>query len=325
MEDFIVKKVIESLSYENSEERFKGKPLTKDEIKLSEPNQGRLIFIDGGNAPIFSTPSFDVSFIRVFGCLSDNNKIVERIKKEYYLLTYTKDDCFECELYNFSINNYDKNKLNENIVIKRFKIKFDEPSLRIGNQNIRIQKIPEAIRANEEMQFAIELNEKHNNISFVLDGNLEDNQIFKKKNIQKLKEVCEKNNNKLSSLSKTCSLLTDSGKSIISALRKFMKHVSYYNIGKIDSNEVFIVKLHQRSNYLFRLDGDNIISELIHNSIDPSFLGYPYGLIVADKFARITNKEIEYMKTKLFLKLKDKDLILQENSLNAHNILDNIS
>ncbi len=62
------------------------------------------------------------------------------------------------------------------------------------------------------------------------------------------------------------------------------------------------------------------------NAKDPVFPGYPYGLLVADKFARVSNNEKEYIQTiiksnagKNWAKIKK-----YMNSFDAHSILDNI-
>lgn len=50
---------------------------------------------------------------------------------------------------------------------------------------------------------------------------------------------------------------------------------------------------------------------------DPILLGYPYGLIDADKFARISNDETDYLKN-IFLANYNK------KSIDLHNLLDKI-
>ena len=102
--------------------------------------------------------------------------------------------------------------------------------------------------------------------------------------------------------------------------------------GKDAFSDLFIVKLHEKSRHVFRLDVYNekyhlqqILSALAKNSTDPAFLGYPYGLIEADKFSRISNQEKDFLKTKLLSKLKNENINRLLNTINAHNILDNIS
>ena len=86
-----------------------------------------------------------------------------------------------------------------------------------------------------------------------------------------------------------------------------------------------------RSYHSFRVDvgtgsGKALASQLVSISTDPTFIGYPFGLIQADAFARISNHEAELTATRLkVLAGKDWQKIepfLQAN--NAHDILDSI-
>ena len=61
-------------------------------------------------------------------------------------------------------------------------------------------------------------------------------------------------------------------------------------------------------------------------SNDPIFLGYPYGLIDVDQYVRVSDEEKNYLKIKFSAKLgkQFKKLSTEENSINAHQILDSI-
>ena len=78
---------------------------------------------------------------------------------------------------------------------------------------------------------------------------------------------------------------------------------------------------------LHRGDINKICSLLSLNAKDPVFIGYPYGLVEADKLARISNQEADLLKTQLMVSFgKDwKKVKNSLNSMNAHQILDNIS
>jgi hypothetical protein len=114
---------------------------------------------------------------------------------------------------------------------------------------------------------------------------------------------------------------------------------SYYPLVKIENKnhkiDMYIIKLNRSSRYIFKFEVSNntdynikqILSLLKDNSIDPVFLGYPYGLIEADQFARVSNKEKDYLKTIFLSKLgQNNEKIAQYlNTLNTHSILDSIS
>ena len=61
------------------------------------------------------------------------------------------------------------------------------------------------------------------------------------------------------------------------------------------------------------------------NCTDPIFIGYPYGLVEADRVARVSNHEKESLKTMFMVKLRNKNVEKYLSSVNAHDILDRIS
>ena len=136
-------------------------------------------------------------------------------------------------------------------------------------------------------------------------------------------------------MSKKTQLITDSGDSAAIALANLTNLNSwyYYPIAKsTNSIEIFITKLHKLSKYIFRFElyksqnnKDSNVAEIFSllalNSKDPVFFGYPYGLVDADKNARVSNNEKQYLKTIFSSKV---DLSKYETTLNAHHVLDNI-
>ena len=95
---------------------------------------------------------------------------------------------------------------------------------------------------------------------------------------------------------------------------------------------VFIVKLNKSGKYCFQFETNKkekiaeTLEQLAKNCSDAVFPGYPYGLILADKFARVSNKEKEYLLTIFQAKAgKTWGKIKQYlNTKNAHSVLDNI-
>ena len=72
---------------------------------------------------------------------------------------------------------------------------------------------------------------------------------------------------------------------------------------------------------------EEVLSLLKQNSKDPVFLGYPYGLIQADRFGRVSNNDAEYLKTSFMAKAgKRFDKIRKYMaSVDSHEILDSVS
>ena len=122
--------------------------------------------------------------------------------------------------------------------------------------------------------------------------------------------------------SNTCTLLTASGNNPAILLSKISPSGCWSY--KITEN-IFFTKLHDRSKHVFRFEGDkNFLPYLIGQSKDAVFLGYPYGLILADKLARVSNQERKSLMMRLLLDKENKDLVDHLSAINAHDILDNL-
>src|SRR3989344_3694312 len=99
----------------------------------------------------------------------------------------------------------------------------------------------------------------------------------------------------------------------------------------LEKEKYYITKLNSHSSYSFKLELKNleinrVIQKLISNSKDYIYPGYPYGLMLVDRLARVSNQEILNLKVYLETKLgKDWEKIkFLENSINAHQLLDNL-
>ena len=98
--------------------------------------------------------------------------------------------------------------------------------------------------------------------------------------------------------------------------------------------DIYITKLNSKSRYCFKLEVYNkirysinqIASLLKNNSRDPVFLGYPYGLIEADRFARVSNSETEYLRMRIKAAAGKgwEDIETSLHAVDAHSVLDNI-
>ena len=69
-----------------------------------------------------------------------------------------------------------------------------------------------------------------------------------------------------------------------------------------------------------------VISLLAENAADPVFQGYPYGLIEADQWARISRQEEISLKTQLQAYLGKDEILAEEarHDEDAHSVLDAI-
>ncbi|MBW3000105.1 DNA double-strand break repair nuclease NurA, partial [Candidatus Woesearchaeota archaeon] len=174
----------------------------------------------------------------------------------------------------------------------------------------------------------------------VMDGALQAGFTNEEKYLDKLYQEALKKNIIISALSKTNNLYANDGNSVNGLLNSLAEHKTwyYYPIAEINDAEhkakMFFVKLNPASRHIFRFEvfKDNIVNpktifnELMFNSSDPIFPGYPYGLVEADSAARVSNKEKDYLRT-IFATKAGKEWEKLQNflsSANAHDILDNI-
>jgi len=288
----------------------------------------KICFIDGGNQEIIKAANFSLQLIRVYYNLFLKNKIKAK-KKEFFIIIKTNEQLqFEVDFLGQSFNE-----------LHDFKIDSMDPELRTGNHRIIISSIGDLVRRYAELALAASCTaflEKGDML--VLDGHLKATKDKEKELLNAIYEKATKGIT-IAGLSKSTSLLTEKGNSFGALLQQIGPEGSwfYHPIVKISNSRhrvgMYFVKLHAKARRIFRLeihnttDANRIISTLAANAKDPIFPGYPYGLIDADKFARISNQEAEYYKTTIMARLgkKWRDLEDFTAQLDAHQILDSMS
>lgn len=300
---------------------------------IAKPEPRRIVYIDGGNNEIISSSHFSLHLIKIYYCIYKENKRERSKKYEFLCLssgTMKKEKVFyEVKTYpmNYSIDvgEYDS---------------FDE-NMKEGGHRVSPSRICEAVRKLAEINIATRVAEELDKGDIiVIDGDLLSSGTYEKEYFDKLFRKAEESGLIVCGLCKTTNLLTNRGHSLPAVLEDISPGGKwyYYPIAKNNNPDhpadILIVKLHERSKYLFRLDVYNktgydpkFISILKENSKDPVFMGYPYGMIEADKFARVSNSEAEIMKVKIKIAAgKDwGDIERSLHAIDAHDILDNIS
>lgn len=323
----IIKELIENISFKEDDTiHFPKKGYTPliisknnfHDIKKTDSNK-KIMFIDGGNQEIIGASNFSYSFIRVCACIYQNNKRIDEKNIETNCLITTK-----------KIND----KLVYNAKLDDMEYNFDiyDKTLSVGDHKVNIEKIGDTVRKFLEVIMATNLIEE--NAIITLDRDLEISTTGEKELFDKLMQKALNNNAVVCGITKTNTLFTESGNSLPAMLQNISDKDSWYYhpIVRIEESlaDMYILKLHDKSDYVFRLDiignANEVISILAKNSKDPAFLGYPYGLVWADKRARVSNKEKEIMQTQMFVKFgKDfKKIKAYLNTKNAHGVLDNI-
>lgn len=135
-------------------------------------------------------------------------------------------------------------------------------------------------------------------------------------------------------LSKSSSIATSSGElatDLILELNDMNSKEStwYLKAFSDDYRDIVFAKLNPLSRFCFRLDIVKIpgldmkhaIEIIASNAIDPTFIGYPYGLVDCDMNARVTNEECDFHHLKINMEF---GLNLRKKREDAHFVLDNM-
>lgn len=304
----------------------------------------KICFIDGGNNELLEAPNFSIQLIRVAAVVIEENKTRKIIKEEYYLLART---IIKNNAIFFSVDFFPLSKQSASIFPEKddLLINANDITIKTGNERAEIAKMGEIARKFSELRLAKNMiAELNKNDIIILDNHLKSMITNEDKYWQELYEEGIKNNVVIAGLSKTTNLLTTSGNSAIGALYelapKNIRSWYYYPSVKITNTqhqaEMYFVKLHEKSNYIFKFEiyqkqhtpdaVKDILENMAKNSKDYIFPGYPYGLIVVDKEARVSEQEKQYYKMKLTVITGKQDEALQTSvrAENAHDILDSI-
>jgi hypothetical protein len=244
-------------------------------------------FIDGGNAEIISAPNLSLQLVKVVAIFMDDNKLVSINHNASLFLLKAKTGGFEA--------------------VEIGKDKFELTTTK------DIREAGDIVRNLCELKLCKQISSEYSGL-IVKDGGFDCNTVLEKAEISALNKIC--------GLSKTSMELADNAS--VTGLSNHIAGCWY-----IDNHTNYIVKLNQYSAYSFKLelrglDIQQAMQTLISNSKDITYPGYPYGLILVDRFARVSNEQVESLKRLLETKCgKDwKNVQQMENSLNAHSVLD---
>ena len=300
-------------------------------MSIGKAGKSRATFVDGGNSSIIKTPAAELQKIRTAAIATENNKLAEAIQKEGYLLAKLAPD----EAGKIRCNAELRESTLE-IGINDFTGISSETAVTAANTDALV-KFCETARRLAETKAAQNAVMRKKSRFVVLDGTLEAFNAAEMRAIAELMAAAADNHVIIGSVAKTCSLLTDSGKPLLEAVQGIAGNNEGYIIVAEGLNErhkatVAIARLNNSSNYLFRVEAANqeelsqLTSMLAGQSNDLAFPGYPYGLIMADRFARISENDAELTKFKIAATAtaEMKELLKQEKALDAHSVLDSM-
>ena len=283
-------------------------------------------FVDGGNSTISESSNYCLQFIRVYGCVFKDNKKINEAKSEFFTLTYLEN--LSGKLF-FKTVLYPLNSNSSNLPFEEdLYFNPEDETLKQGISNGEVSQIGGIARRYGELVTANFLSKYLDEKDvLVLDGNLQPKYTNEEKYLLSLRTNSEDKKISIIGFSKTSNLYTDSGDNGLTYLSRISPFKSWIYINSAkpikQSPHLFIAKLHPNSNpfKIESFDDDfEAINKIAPYCKDPIFPGYPYGLILADKYARVSNSEKLYLRTFIKTNLKS-----YESSKNAHEILDKIS
>jgi hypothetical protein len=359
------KEIIEQLDLQMGE-RPLGNPYFKDPDVKSFPfkkesfvpitavsSDRQLAFVDGGNLELLGAPNFSVQLNRIYACLwKDNTR-------------RTLSDIPHVEFFSAVYSTMDDNGIVFNTLIvpnsKDFSdflpdsrdlvVRYSEHSADYGNIRADTSHVASMARNFAEWRFAEKLaSQLGADDVIVMDGSLQTQFQNEWKYFRNLENATGKANVILTSLSKTSTLFTDTGLSLLGAISQFATNAAiegewYHEIFESRKHHIFgmVVKLKSLSDRVFRLDfqldqynslkeadGINeVLSLFCTNSSDPTFPGYPYGSIDADLFSRVSKDEIDYYRAIISSQIsslnREGRYLPHIRAADAHNLLNTLA
>jgi hypothetical protein len=288
-----------------------------------------VIFIDGGNAEIVSTPALSLQFIRTAAVKFSGKEKKWVKRKDFYSTTATVVE-EEAITYVTKITAAGKD-------IEEISLNALDKTVAEGGRRALPSKMGSIARRIMELITAREIAQSEKGVIIAIDGTLEVAITGEEKYLEELFSASTKNNNIIVALAKTSSILTDKGDLFAELLEENAPEGSwqYSPVVEISSEkhkaDMRFAKLHSKSKHIFRIEiykrqgneANRVMSALAATTNDLAFPGYPYGFVLADRLARVSNNEAEHLKAKAIV-TADEKLMRQINALNAHELLDNM-
>ncbi|MEM3154251.1 MAG: hypothetical protein QW165_01650 [Candidatus Woesearchaeota archaeon] len=286
--------------------------------QLAPITSSLLVFVDGGNGEIVKGPNVSVQFVRLYATWYEHGVRVSRELREMYVavLAFQKglDLGFEATVFS-----------NEGAEMQKFSFDAYDPALSFAGRRAEPSAVANHVRKLLEFRFADEICSKMPSGILVRDGDLDARGEVMEESFRQLRVTALRKSVVVLGLSKTSTLCTDSGNSALAVLGGLAPAGAWYYYA---GGNVAFVKLHPGSRYVFRCDVfphdreklPGALSALAANAADPSLLGYPYGLIDADKFAQVTKDETEQLRARFAVKSRELFRSI-EAAVNAHDVL----
>jgi hypothetical protein len=337
-----------------SDKRVKTFPLISEGFKFirGTKSKRKLFFVDGGNQEIIGAPNFSLQLNRIyFGIWAGKNRINEKkITKKVEFFSATYADYIDDEIH-YSTFIIPSNQKYKNLMPLEKDLSFNsfDRTLMNGGRRADIGRAASIARRFAEWHFSSKIVETEmvSDDVLVVDGTLQTTFTNEEKYLKKLFKEAKKNSVVVTGLSKTSTLFTTMSLSLLGSINKLAEDYNisgkwYFPIAESfnEDHEVVLLflKLNEISDRIFRFEVqrekfnsmkeihlDEMMTLLSDNASDATFPGYPYGLIDADRFARVSYDEIEYYRGMILSQINElgkwKKFSRHINASDAHSIL----
>lgn len=338
-----------------SDPRYKPFTFSKENfMPINSVDSNRIfVFVDGGNQEVIGAPNFSVQINRVYFSVFKgqerilNNSLPNRI--EFFSAVHS---CFRTNeiFYDTSIIPLDSKF--ENLLPDEKDLSFNsfDRSVMVGIQRANASRVASVARKFAEWEYCFHLiqNQMEEGDVLVIDGSLQTGYTNEFKYAKRVYDAAVSKDVIVTGLSKSSRLFTTKGLSLLGAISQFAVESEiqydswYFPIAEATSTDhnafILAVKLGETTDHVFRYEiyreqyknmnentVNDILSQLAKNAIDLSFPGYPYGLIDADRFARVTNDDVESYRSILLSEISKrgewKKFARHIQTTNAHSIL----
>src|SRR3989344_365412 len=273
----------------------------------SDKSTSAVAFVDGGQCELLKSSNFSLQCIRACAIVYDKGKRVHFERNEFYVLISVTPKNGQLK--------YEVSLLDDPLLLGGpFYFDLEEAALRQGVYKVPVSRIGDALRRFAEIKMAEKMAGKlASGDVLILDGDLRSVLEQERVLFEKLFTGAGEKGIIVGGLCKTSTLLTDKGNSWSGFLRKKSAAGMWYYYPSVRITnpshpvEMYFLKLSPFSSHIFRFEIhrennpslSSVLSLLAVHSGDPVFPGYPYGMIEADQWARISRQEEMSLKTQL--------------------------
>ncbi len=285
-----------------------------------------IAFLDGGNMALIQAPSFAVHFERIYvSCFQDNKRIRLGIpnRLEFFVITTAAGVDGEGNGNQIEYKNtfIPLHKEHAQYLPNEEDLVFDsyDKTIREGLEQIRIPRVGDVARSFAEWNYAsFVCRALPDGSIFIRDGTLHAPYTNQIGYAEAAYDAAHRQNVLFCGISKTSHLYTTSGLPLTVAINRLARengvHAPWYYENIVDITDTAhradlnFACFHPQSRYTLRVEvlqgqedqKERIMSAIAANSRDITFPGYPYGLIDADKNARIRREGLDSLRMLLF-------------------------